>query len=69
MVLWILGMAVTLLEKHYQFQANTVRHKKVLSIIFIGLQVVTQTRIHLSRSDISAAWEQLIIFQQCQWWD
>ncbi len=69
MVLWILGMAVTLLKKHYQFQANTVRHKKVLSIIFIGLQMVTQTRICLSHHDISAAWEQLIVFQQRQWWD
>ena len=69
MVLWILGMAVILLKKHYQFQANTVRHKKVLSIIFIGLQMVNQTRIRLSRNDISAAWEQLIVFQQHQWWD
>lgn len=69
MVLWLLGMAVTLLGKHYQFQANSVRHKKVLSIIFIGLQMVKQTRIRLSRDDISAAWEQLIIFQQHQWWD
>ncbi|MCK4708861.1 MAG: IS4 family transposase, partial [Gammaproteobacteria bacterium] len=55
MVLWIIGMAVTLLEKHYQFQANSVRHKKVLSIIFIGLQMVNQTRIRLSRDDIPAA--------------
>ena len=69
MVLWILGMAVTLLKKHYQFQANTVRHKKVLSIIFIGLQMVTQTRICLSHHDISAAWEQLIVFQKHQWWE
>jgi len=69
MVLWILGTAVTLLEKHYQFQANTVRHKKVLSIIFIGLQMMNQTRIRLSSHDISTAWEQLIILQQRQWWD
>lgn len=69
MVLWILGMAVTLLKKHYQFQANTVRHKKVLSIIFIGLQMMNQTRIRLSSHDISAAWEQLIVLQQRQWWD
>jgi len=69
MVLWIMGMAVTLLEKHYQFQANSVRDKKVLSIIFIGRQMMTQTRIRLSLNDISAAWEQLIIFQKRQWWD
>ena len=69
MVLWLLGMAVILLKKHYQFQANSVRHKKVLSIIFIGLQMVTQTRIRLSLNDISAAWEQLLMLQKRQWWD
>jgi len=69
MVLWLLGMAVTLLKQHYQFQANSVRHKKVLSIIFIGLQMMTETRIRLSRNDISAAWEQFFILQQRQWWD
>jgi len=69
MVLWLLGMAVTLLKQHYQFQANSVRHKKVLSIIFIGLQMMTETRIRLSSTDISAAWKQLIILQQRQWWD
>ena len=69
MVLWLLGMAVMLLKQHYQFQANSVRHKKVLSIIFIGLQMMAQTRIRLSRNDISAAWEQLIMLQQRQWWD
>lgn len=69
MVLWLLGMAVILLKKHYQFQANTVRHKKVLSVIFIGLQMVSETRIRLSRKDILAAWEQLNILQQRQWWD
>lgn len=69
MVLWILGMAVILLKKHYQFQANTVRHKKVLSIIFIGLQMVSETTIRLSRHDISAAWKQLTVLQGRQWWD
>lgn len=69
MVLWLLGTAVILLKQHYQFQANSVRHKKVLSIIFIGLQMMTETRIRLSHKDISAAWEQLLIIQQRQWWD
>ena len=64
MVLWLMGMAVILLEEHYQFQANSVRHKKVLSIIFIGLQVVHDTRIRLTKSDIVAAWQQLMVLQK-----
>ena len=67
-VLWLLGMATILLEQHYQFQANSVRHKKVLSIIFIGLQMVHETKIHLSGDDISAAWDQLNVLQNHQWW-
>jgi len=63
MVLWLLGMAVILLEQHYQFQANSVRHKKVLSVIFIGLQVVHDARIRLSKSDIESAWQQLLELQ------
>ena len=69
MVLWLLGMATILLEQHYQFQANSVRHKKVLSIIFIGLQMIRETKIRLSSDDISAAWHQLNVLQQRQWWD
>lgn len=64
MVLWLMGMAVILLKQHYQFQANSVRDKKVLSIIFIGLQVVHDTRIRLMKSDIASAWQQLMVLQK-----
>jgi len=66
MVIWLLGMATILLDKHYQFQANSVRHKKVLSIIFIGCQMVNDTRTVLTSSDIQAAWHQLKVVQQYQ---
>jgi len=35
-------MAVTLLEKHYQFQANSVRQKKNIIDYFIGIQMMSQ---------------------------
>jgi len=60
----LMGMAVILLEQHYQFQANSVRNKKVLSVIFIGLQVVQDTRIRLSKADIESAWKQLMVLQK-----
>lgn len=69
-VLWLLGMAAVRMNQHYQFQANSVRHKKVLSIIFIGLQMIHETRIRLSSHDISMAWRQLTeLRQHHQWWD
>lgn len=63
MVLWLLGLATVLLNKHYQFQANSVRHKKVLSIIFIGCQVVYDKTMLFTRNDIQAAWEHLKLTQ------
>ena len=51
-VIWLLGCAVILKQQHYQFQANTIRHKRVLSVIFIGLQMIHNPRINLTREDI-----------------
>ena len=58
-VIWLLGCATMLKQQHYQFQANSVRHKRVLSIIFIGLQMIHDTRINLSSDDINDAWDVL----------
>jgi len=68
-ILWLLGMAVVLREEHYQFQANSVRNKKVLSVVFIGLQMIYDTRTRLSEKDIEAAWEQLHAIQQQRYVD
>ena len=38
MVAWLMGKATELTEQHWQYQANTVRKRKVLSTIFIGLK-------------------------------
>jgi len=58
-VIWLLGCATMLRQQHYQFQANSVRHKRVLSIIFIGFQMTHDTRIHRSSDNIHAAWDVL----------
>lgn len=62
-VLWLLGMAAVLRKKHYQFQANSIRNRKVLSIIFIGLQIMNDFRIKISKDDILDAWAQLNAIQ------
>lgn len=63
MVLWLLGMATVLLNKHYQFQANSVRNKRALSVIFIGYQMVYDKSTLLTCHDIQAAWEYLKLVQ------
>jgi len=55
-VIWLLGSATIMKQQHYQFQANSVRNKRPLSVIFIGLQMIRDTRIYLSAIDINAAW-------------
>jgi hypothetical protein len=59
-VLWLIGLATVHRGLHYQFQANSTRHKRVLSLMFIGLQMMHDTRIQLTQDDINVAWCQLI---------
>ena len=67
LVVCILGLALTLSNLQYQFQANSVRHKRVLSINFIGLQMVDETRIMLSNETLKEAWLYLhVLLQQHQ---
>ena len=68
MVAWLMGKATELTEQHWQYQANTIRHRKVLSTIFIGLKVIDDLRVSLKASDIVAAWQDLnsIIQSHCE---
>jgi hypothetical protein len=62
MVILLLGMAAVLKGIQYQFQANSVRYKRVLSVIFIGLKMIREQRNQLTERDIRKAW---ITLQQC----
>lgn len=55
LVAWLMGKATELSGQHRQYQANTVRHRVVLSTIFIGLKVIDDHRITLHLTDILAA--------------
>lgn len=54
-ILVILGMAATVSNQHRQYQANTTRHKNVLSLAFIGLRVVADRKIRLRLPDVRQA--------------
>jgi hypothetical protein len=40
LVLFLIGMMLEQQKKHYLFQANTVRNKRVLSLFFLGKQMI-----------------------------
>ena len=68
MVLWLLGLATVSSGQHYQFQANSVRHKRVLSVLFIGLHMIHNTRIMLPDKYIKVAEQEFqTLLQQHQW--
>ncbi len=58
-ILVILGMATIISGQHRQYQANTTRHKNVLSLPFIGLRVVVDRKIQLRRRELRQAIDRL----------
>lgn len=40
LIAWIIGYAAETQELHYDFQANTYRHRRVLSFFYLGCQIV-----------------------------
>jgi hypothetical protein len=59
MVAWIMGKATELTEQHWQYQANSVRDRAVLSTIFVGLQVICDTRVTLEAEHVKQALKML----------
>ncbi len=56
-VAWLMGKATEVTEQHWQYQANTVRKRKVLSTIFIGLKMIDDKRTTLTAFDLIASWQ------------
>lgn len=58
-VLWLLGMMARLSGQHYQYQANTITNRQVLSLMYTGLRVANDRRFRFSASLLQAAARQL----------
>ncbi len=54
-LLWIIGLAAKRKKLHYQYQANTIRHRNVLSNFIIGWQVLEEKKYKFSKTDINHA--------------
>jgi hypothetical protein len=63
---WLAGMAVKTKGWARHFQANTIKHRAVLSVFFLGRRILKSTRLALSRADIWDAADELpILVNQC----
>ena len=40
LIAWLIGAAAEQLNLHYDFQANTYKHRRVLSFFYLGCQVI-----------------------------
>ncbi len=62
-LLWLIGYCAKSQGLHFQYQANSVKHRNVLSIIFIGLEVVKRRAHNLSRVQLKNAFSYLANFE------
>jgi hypothetical protein len=56
---WLLGKAAQYAEEHWQFQANSVRHQRVLSAVFIGIQAFRIRHFQISSLCLGMAQQRL----------
>jgi hypothetical protein len=51
-ILWLLGMAARQSGQHLQYQANTVKDRHVLSVIYLGLRIANDRRFEFSLNEL-----------------
>ena len=51
-ILWLLGMAARRRQQHLQYQANTVKDRHVLSVVYLGLRVACDRRFEFTLSEL-----------------
>jgi hypothetical protein len=59
LVLWLLGTVVMMSGEARHYQANTVKKRRVLSVLFLGLRVSNDKRISLCDSQLNDAYDRL----------
>ncbi len=59
LVLWLIGSIAKArgLMRHYQ--ANTVRHREVLSVIFLGIRIIKRAQDHFTTTELCIAWQSI----------
>lgn len=61
-LLWCIGKVAVDKKYHYQLQANTTRHKAVLSNIYIAIQIINDKRYTIKKKEFRKVFEQISQF-------
>ena len=56
----MIGLAAELAGKHLQFQANSIKHRRVLSFNYLGLRLSKAARLGLTEEEVQAARQQIM---------
>jgi len=59
LILWILGAIAKATDRHRDYQANSVKDKNVLSMIYIGIRVANDNRFRMQEQDVVIAAQKL----------
>ena len=58
-LLWCIGQVAINNKYHYRLQANTVRHKAVLSCIYIAIQIINDKRYKIKKKELQKVFENI----------
>lgn len=61
-LLWCIGKVAVHKKYHYYLQANTTRHKAVLSYIYIAIQIINDKRYIIKKKELWKAFEHISQF-------
>ena len=65
---YMLGLAAELAGKHWQFQANTVKNRRVLSFNYLGKRLCRLARVKITAEEIHAAIRQILAWAAYRDW-
>ena len=65
-MLWLIGLAAERQQLHYDYQANTIKTHRVLSLIFLAMQVIEHDSNALCEQDLCDA---LLYAQNTECWE
>lgn len=60
LILWLLGTVVQMSGEARYYQANTEKKRRVLSVVFLGLRVSSDTRVTVTDSQLTLAYDRLV---------
>jgi len=68
-VLWLIGSIAKARGSTRHYQANTVRHREVLSVIFLGIRIVERAQDHFTATELRIAWQSIPLLNARVWND